>query len=148
MLRYMIAIPCLLASSLVVAQGKYVPVEQRLTPDQMRETGLDRLTSAQLDLLNRLLEADRATAVSVARAEASKRPERQPVEGRIRGTFRGWQVGQVVTLEDGQRWRVTEGDMTTRAIESPMASIRPGLVSGWYLRVEGQTPVAKVTPID
>lgn len=149
--RILLAVSLLLATLPARAADAYVPVEKRLTAEQMRETGLDQLTPVQLERLNRLLEADRSDAVSKARADAGRdaaRPAREPVESRIVGTFSGWQPGLVLTLENGQRWRVTEGDLSTRALQSPKASVRPGVVSGWYLRVEGQVPMAKVKPVD
>lgn len=149
--RRLLCIALLLAASFAHAQQAYVPVEKRLSADEMRDTGLDQLSPAQLALLNRLLESDRARAVSAARDEAetaTRRAERLPVESRIKGAFRGWRVGDVLVLENGQRWRVTEGDLNIRPIQSPKASIRPGLISGWYLRVEGQVPMAKVSRAD
>lgn len=151
MKRRLVCTALLLAASFAHAQSAYVPIEKRLTVQEMRDTGLDQLAPAQLALLNRLLESDRARAVSAARDEvetATRRADRLPVESRIQGAFRGWRVGEVLVLENGQRWRVTEGDLNVRPIASPKASIRPGLVSGWYLRVEGQTPVAKVSRVD
>lgn len=151
MSRIPFALALLLGALPAIAQDVYVPIEKRLTAEQMHETGLAELTPRQLELLNRLLAADRSNAVEQAREEAKHEParaERVPVESRISGSFRGWQPGLVLVLENGQRWRVTEGDYATRAVESPRVSIRPGVVSGWYLRVEGQTPTAKVRPVD
>ena len=34
------------------------------------------------------------------------------------------------------------------AEESPAVSVKPGLFSGWYLQVEGQSPRAKVRLLD
>lgn len=148
MLAATLALACALPAA---AQQPRVPIEQRLTADQMRATGLDQLTPAQLALLNQLLEQERAAVVESTREQSrSEReaPARVATEGRIRGRFNGWQAGTVITLEDGKRWRVTEGDYTTRAVESPRASIKPGMFSGWYLQVEGHIPTAKVRPVD
>lgn len=129
------------------------PIEQRLTAEQLRATGLDRLTRDELALLNRLLREERATMVKV---EAERRAglkaagtaeEITRIDSRIKGAFRGWSIGTVLDLENGQRWRVTEGDLSTRRVESPKVSITRGLVGGWYLNVDGQTPKAKVQRI-
>lgn len=40
------------------AQSPYVDIERRLTPEQLHETGLDRLTPAQLARLNQLLREE------------------------------------------------------------------------------------------
>lgn len=132
------------------AQSTYRPIEQRLTAEQMTATGLDALSPAQLALLNRLLADEQAAVVSKVRVEAAaspNRPARQPVESTIRGTFRGWSPGTVLTLENGQQWKVVEGDLTVRASVAPRVTVRPGVLSGWYLQVEGQTPTARVSPV-
>ncbi len=54
------------------AQSSYVDIERRLTPEQLRETGLDRLTPAQLARLNQLLrEEPPAQAAAQAAAPAT-----------------------------------------------------------------------------
>lgn len=54
------------------AQSSYVDIERRLTPEQLRETGLDRLTPAQLARLNQLLrEEPPAQAAAPAAAPAT-----------------------------------------------------------------------------
>lgn len=44
----------------LAAQAANVPIEQRLSPEQMKATGLDTLSPAQLKLLNSLLNAENA----------------------------------------------------------------------------------------
>lgn len=135
--------------SLATAQQRYVPIEQRLSPEQLQSTGLDRLSAQQLQLLNGLLGDEQAMVE--ARAETSTRnrladgPGRQPVEAAIKGEFRGWVPGRVIELENGQRWRVTEGELHVRkTVAHAKATVSPGLVGGWYLQVEGHSPRAKV----
>lgn len=148
-----LALVLMLAAGSAQAQDAYTPIEKRLTGEQMRATGLDQLSAAQLELLNRLLKEDRADALGAVRAEeravAARATEaaREPVESRIVGAFRGWQPGTLLTFENGQQWRVSEGELNIRAVDSPKASVRPGLVGAWYLRVEGQSPTAKVTRV-
>lgn len=78
------------------AQSPYVDIERRLTPEQLQETGLDRLTPAQLVRLNELLReepqaaapasapattvapAAPAAAVAPAPAQAAPTPVAEP----------------------------------------------------------------------
>ena len=93
-------------------------------------------------------------AVVVERVETSTRSrlsgllDRQqpaPVHAAIQGEFRGWAVGSVIALDNDQRWRVTEGELYLgKPIAHAQATITPGMVSGWYLQVAGQSPRAKV----
>ena len=118
----------------------------------MQATGLNGLSTQQLQLLNRLLSDEQA--VVVERVETSTRSrlsgllDRQqpaPVHAAIQGEFRGWAVGSVIALDNGQRWRVTEGELYLgKPIAHAQATITPGMVSGWYLQVAGQSPRAKV----
>jgi hypothetical protein len=104
-----------------------VPVQERLTAEQMRATGLDQLEPGQLELLNRLLSADRAVLESAVReqAEAVRTPDRTPIASRVKGAFRGWQKGTVLTLENGRQWRVVDGQLDARKVESPRVWLRP-----------------------
>ena len=134
------------------AQAAYVPVEQRLSAAQLDATGLSGLTSTQLQLLNRLLAGEQA--VIERRVETSVRSrmagllDRQPgetVHASIKGDFRGWVAGRVFELDNGQRWRVSEGELYLRKpVANAKVTTTPGMVSGWYLQVEGQSPRAKV----
>ncbi|WP_133500524.1 hypothetical protein [Cognatilysobacter terrigena] len=132
------------AFSVSAAPPVYVPIEQRLTPAQMHDTGLDQLSPTQLSALNAILSSDVSATVKRAHAEAAQENGRAVVEGRIAGRFTGWDTGTVFTLDDGSRWQVTGGSFNTRAVDSPRVTVKPGLLSGWYMHVEGQPVVASV----
>lgn len=139
-------------ASAACAQDAYVAIEQRLSAEQIKATGLDKLDPAELALLNQLLREERATATAVrpepaASAGLSVRKVNEPVQSSLKGEFRGWSTGTLLQLENGQTWRVTEGDYNTRAVSNPKVTIRPGVISGWYLEVEGQSRRAKVRRI-
>ena len=135
------------------AEDGYVPLEQRLSSEQMQATGLSGLSAEQLARLNAILRDDTATQVKRARAAdaglpAERAPPPEPISATIVGAFRGWSKGQVLTLDNGQQWQVVDGDLYTgKAIDAAKASITPGMLGSWYLRVEGQTPQAKVKRI-
>ncbi|GAA4870165.1 hypothetical protein [Luteimonas vadosa] len=140
------------------AEEPYVPLEQRLTPEQLRETGLDGLSAAQLERLNAILRAD--TAAVVAREQARPRPDggglfgpaREPVTTRLVGEFRGWSNGTRFTLENGQTWRVIDTPeyyvSKSKFKASPAILLSPGLLGGWYLQVDGDSMRAKVTQVN
>lgn len=145
-----LALGLLLATGMATAQD-YVPIERRLSRDQLEATGLAQLSAAQLQLLNRLLREDQSSTASAAesrvRADVRREPEARasaPVESRIAGTFRGWSHGTTLTLENGEQWRVVEGDLHARPTESPRVTIKPGLISGWYMKVDGHSQSATV----
>ncbi|TWI14105.1 hypothetical protein [Aerolutibacter ruishenii] len=127
------------------AQVAAVPVEKRFSAEQFQAAGLHRLSADELATLNRLLQEDQARVLR--RATAPTR-EQEPVRSSIAGEFRGWSTGTVFTLANGEKWRVTEGSYTVRPVTRPAVTIRPGMISGWYMEVEGHSVKAKVRRAD
>ncbi|KGM54682.1 hypothetical protein N800_06810 [Lysobacter daejeonensis GH1-9] len=123
------------------AQSTYVPVETRFNAEQFQAAGLHRLSPEELATLNRLLRDDQAAVVR--RATAPDR-EQEPVRSSIAGEFRGWSRGTVFTLANGDSWQVTEGSYSVRPVSNPSVTIRPGVISGWYMEVDGHPVKAKV----
>lgn len=138
------------------AERHYVPVEQRFSAEQMQATGLSSLSPAQLTLLNELLSQDQTKAV--AEAERKIQAERNdpfskvtadPIHSTIKGEFRGFSGGNVIVLDNGQRWRVIDGSLFIgKPVTSPKVTIKPGMMGAWYLEVDGQIPKAKVKRVD
>ncbi|ALN59322.1 hypothetical protein GLE_3980 [Lysobacter enzymogenes] len=148
-----------LAPAAHAAERHYVPLQQRLSAEQLKATGLDTLSPQQIQLLDQLLAQDQDAQVQEAvkkiRAERRGLPEeaaaREPVVAQLKdGAFRGWSVGTVLELENGQRWRVIEGSLYLgKPLAAPKVTIAPGMVgSTWYLQVEGQSPKAKVRRVE
>ncbi|QNP41279.1 hypothetical protein [Lysobacter solisilvae (ex Woo and Kim 2020)] len=137
-----------LAAAPAFAERPYVAIEQRLSAEQMQATGLDQLSAEQLSLLNRLLSVEQTAVVEESRRERTLPPE--PVTSAVKGEVRGWEKGTVFELENGQRWRVIEGDYyATKPLSNPKATVRPGVFSSWYLQIEGigiGAKVKRVTP--
>lgn len=143
-----------LAAVLLIAAGAAqagparVPLERRFTPEQMHATGLDRLTPAQLAELDALLARDAAACAAPGSATRAA-PTHVPVSARLVGRFTGWTAGTVLALDDGSRWRVTDGSYHAYpAVDAPRVTVRPGVAGAWYLRVEGQAAVAPVRRVD
>lgn len=146
----------LACASVALAQGGYRKIEQRLTPEQMQATGLDRLGADQLALLNKLLGDEHAAQTEALREEIAAKAEktrsgggeREPVLSKIVGEFRGWSPGTQFELGNGQVWRVVDTPeyyvRKANATVAPAVIVSPGLVGGWYLQVEGHSPRAKV----
>ncbi len=149
----------LLAPWAAAAQQAYVPIEQRLTPAQLREVGL---SPAQLETLNRLLRETPAQdtaaaptpAPAAAREEAAAQHESaelggQPIRSRLKGSVDGWEPGTVFELENGQQWKVLKGSMKLRKpLDAPEIVVVPGLAGRWFLQVDEDMPKARVYRID
>lgn len=157
------------ASFAAVAQSSYVDIEKRLTPEQLRETGLDTLTPAQLARLNALLreegaqveataEAAKVEAVAVARREVREEGTGKgqlaglsegPIRARLVGEVTGWEPGTVFTLDNGQQWKVLKGAFKLpRALTSPQVQLVPGVAGRWFFQIDEDTPRPRIYRID
>lgn len=140
------------------AQDIHVPIEQRMTAEQLRDTGLERLTAAELAELNRVIREQRAEQTEIARdarfglrrspSESDAQLAEPPrIDSAIAGEFRGWSPGTLITLANGQVWRVTEGSLQTRRLENPRVTITRSGLGSRFLTVEGQNARAKVSRV-
>ena len=143
----LLAASLLLTTPLAWAQRDYVPLEQRLSAEQLREVGL---SAQQLQLLNRMLGEAGAAASAATTALPVPAPmqiglEEGPVQARVQGAVEGWEPGTVFTLDNGQQWRVLKGQMRLRqTLQSPEIQVVPGIAGRWFLQVDEDLPKARV----
>jgi hypothetical protein len=147
------------------AEREYVAIEQRLTSEQLRATGLASLSSEQLALLNRLLRDESAAAVVGDAPAPSTQPvaaesgkpasapyiatESKAIKSRLKGTINAWQPGTVFELENGQRWQVLKGSVTLpKPLATPEILVVPGIAGRWFLQVTEELPKARVERIE
>jgi hypothetical protein len=147
-----------LPAGMAEARQDALRIEQRLTAEQLRETGLDTLTPAQLARLNELLSGPAAASAatpavpsmtSAATMAGVDKPlfgfNDAPIKSRLKGTIAGWEEGTVFTLENGQQWKVLKGHMKLRKpMTDPDIRVVPGLVGRWFLEVHEDYPKARV----
>jgi hypothetical protein len=145
---------CLPFAALAAPPG--IGIEHGLTAEQLKETGLDSLSPAQLAALNRLLGEKSAEATQAASVEASRRDGKQggdwlvgfddkPVKARLKGSVAGWTPGTVFELENGQQWKVLKGSMKLpKVMESPEVVLIPGIAGRWFLQFDEDQPKARV----
>jgi hypothetical protein len=160
---------CLLAAAAgwqqALAQPEDQKIEQRLTPQQLHETGLDTLSAAQLARLNELLQQQAASEHVQALAEAQKQAtpytgedrgadpylgiDQKPITTRLKGSISHWEPGTEFQLENGQTWKVLKGSMKLRKpLEAPVVILVPGFAGRWFLQVDEDLPKARVYRID
>lgn len=168
---------CVLAALPARAAEPYVPLERRLTPEQLHATGLDTLSPEQRALLDRLLSESQGQAVEDARAQARADAEieaaaqrRQheeaaaqaprgpgrfvglddgPIKARIAGDVSGWQPGDVFTLDNGQQWKILKGSLSLRTpLHAPEVRVVPGIAGRWFLQFDEDLPKPRVYRID
>ena len=71
------------------------------------------------------------------------------VESRLTGSFRGWDSRSILTLENGQRWQIAPGQSGYNgpALDRPAVKIVPGMLSTFWMTIEGVKVRVKVTPL-
>lgn len=127
-------------------QRDYLPLEQRLSAEQLQQVGL---SAQQLQLLNRMLSEATPSPAPVA-ATPTPAPmqiglEEGPVHSSVQGTVEGWEPGTVFVLANGQQWKVLKGQMRLRAaLQSPEIEVIPGIAGRWFLQVDEDLPKARV----
>lgn len=156
MKRAMLCLMC--AVLLPVAMRAQENFTERLSPEERKAAGLDRLTPEQLAALNVLVKRDRDSGEkslrAVVRAELKEEvkkeakaeakvevrketEERQIAEtrvlSRIVGKFSGWDGKTIFKLENGQAWRQADPDVHyVKPVDSPAVLIEK-VFGGWRL---------------
>ncbi|MCD9088418.1 hypothetical protein [Stenotrophomonas sp. SY1] len=146
-IRLLLTASLMLATPLAWAQRDYLPIEQRLSAEQLQQVGL---SPQQLQLLNRML-SDAQAAAPAADAVPPAAPamhiglEEGPVHSQVQGTVDGWEPGTVFVLANGQQWKVLKGQMRLRqSLQSPQIEVVPGIAGRWFLQVDEDLPKARV----
>lgn len=109
-----------------------------------------KLAEAQAALTKREEEAKPSF---LERATVLLRPgtkiEYTRLESVLTDPFKGWTPGTLFHLENGQTWRVVEGDYwTPREDPGKKVTIVPGALGSFFIEIEGVHPTPKVTLVD
>jgi len=139
-----------------VAQQK---IEQQMSYEQFKASGLDKLSPTELANLNAWLagklEVETAKAVEGVRQESgedrrglTERQSREPVSAAITGAFTGFGKGRQFPLDNGQVWQQVDEASLSAKLDNPKVRLTPSMIGGaWYLAVEGYNTRAKVQRI-
>ncbi len=160
-----IVIAILSLSSVALADPDFSTVEERMTGQEFRNTGLYKLTDEELAELNRWIRqrsladgqtmSDTGSSAVVSGGEAIDRRglqdstgSDQPIRSRIIGTFTGWEGDTVFELENGMVWeQIDNKSFASREMENPEVEIHPGFFGSWRIQVEGYNTRAQVRRI-
>jgi len=155
-----VLLACALAISAVAAEPE--KFSDRLSDDERRAAGLDRLTREQLAALDALVRREReggersareqaraeavvelkekvrAEAVAEAKTEAREEEQRRRIAetrvlSRLAGKYDGWSRGTEFRLQNGQVWRHTGSDIRyVDPVDAPPILIEK-VFGGWRL---------------
>ncbi|PRH83454.1 hypothetical protein C6N40_02050 [Arenimonas caeni] len=138
---------------------QFSSLEERMTEEQFKAAGLDKLSPEELARLNAFIARETEQVASSLPAATPAEVDNRGFSGRsgpqgeiissISGQFSGWKgAGDRFTLDNGQVWQVT--DSATRLsvnLVNPEVVIEPGAFNSWSLRVVGYNTRAKVKRI-
>ena len=148
-----------LAALLIVAPAAYAqpPIEQQMTPEQFKASGLEKLSPQELANLNAWLnntlevETTKAAELAKDKVETENRGfltfgKSDPIVGKIVGEFRGFAPGRSWTLDNGQVWeQVDSASLASVRKTDPQVRITPSIMGNkWYMQIEGYNTRAGV----
>lgn len=138
------------------AQVPFSSLEERMTFQEFRNSGLEKLSQQELEQLNQWVRSHSLggeEAVFIAGQQQQQpfdtvnagRIGFQDYQGtavplvlRIKGTFDGWRGKTKFEFENGMVWRqIQEDQLGIRPIENAEVTLEPGLFGSWYLGIEG-----------
>ena len=155
--RIFIAFVCafsLIATSAIAKE--FSSVEEQMSSREFKAAGLEKLSPEELAALNAWIRTNQPVGSVIYDRAADDRKRigfddssaRDDISSNVIGDFKGFGSGTILKLENGQVWQVTGGELAgIKAMSNPKVSIRPGLMGGWRLQVEGYNAVAKVKRI-
>jgi hypothetical protein len=129
-------------------------VRTLMTPEEFRAAGLDRLSPAEIEALNRwVVRYTAKDAPDVRQRSEVVREEIEKVEAtgvrtRIVGEFRGWEGNTVFRLENGQTWKQRLPGRWFHKAMSPEVELRKNVMGYWVMRLVEADRAIGVTRID
>ena len=124
-----------LSSPAFAQQSQFTTLNVRnlMTAEEFKGAGLDRLTNAEMDLLNAWVQ--RLTASILDLSGSGVPNSGQVIESQIEGTFNGWDGDTVFKLTNGQIWQQSSYAYTYHYAYRPDVMIyRSG--SGYKMKVD------------
>jgi hypothetical protein len=136
-----------MAATTMWAQEASLKIEQVMTPEELRETGVGTLTTKQREALNHWLNHYTKLVISVAqhpKPQEANAPTTTrmwssctpAIESTISGDFEGWDGETIFKLDNGQIWQQSEYDYTYDYEYHPDVTIYQ-TSAGCRMKVEG-----------
>jgi len=72
----------------------------------------------------------------------------EKLEAHLLGSFHGWKKGDVLELDNGQRWKVMSNGIGYVKLQDPAVEITRGAFGSFNMRIDGMKSMAKVRRVD
>jgi hypothetical protein len=139
------------------AAQDFSTLEERMTEAEFRAAGLDRLSAEELASLNAwLARRNLSTRRAPSGGEQGFKPDGLLGDSGPRGTIRSRAsstqdeigVGSTITLENGQSWKVTDGNLSiSGGLSGRTITLEPAMFGSWLLKVEGYNRALRATRV-
>jgi len=129
-------------------------VRTLMTPEEFHAAGLDQLSPAEIEALNRWVirytarDAQSLRQHSEVVQEEARKVEAEGIHSRIAGEFRGWSGSTVFHLENGQTWKQRLPGNWVHRSSSPEVELYKNLFGFWMMRIVEADRAVGVTRID
>jgi hypothetical protein len=147
-MRLVRLLPLLMSVALAVplaaqAADQYVPLQQRMSPEEFKAAGLDKLSPDELKNLDSWLSGHGKTATKMV--DQSGNPvfypsseKAGPIQARVQGEFGGFTGHTEFTLDNGQVWKQADASrLSCLTSTNPKVTIRRSLMGNWMAAVDG-----------
>jgi len=154
------------------ASERFSTLEERMSGEEFKQTGINKLTSGELAALNDWLRRHSVATLENSSVRQSSdtalpgssedlrgfkdQPKDDPngndnklINGVIEGTFVGWnRKGGLFKLTNGMVWQQDEKDsFYTDPVENPEIIIKKGFMGKWHLSIVGHDSSVRVKRI-
>lgn len=149
------------------AADSFSTLEERMSAREFQETGLGKLSSGELAVLNEWLRSHSVATLENVRSssaaanevadgdlrglpnEPKDDPRGKVISGNIEGSFDGWaRKGDVFKLTNGMIWQQDEKDsFYIEPIENAAITIEKSLTGKWHLSLVGHKDKVRVERI-
>ncbi len=140
---------------------QFSSVEERMSSEQFKAAGLDKLSPEELARLNAFVRKEVDNKTAQARASGSQadpanfgfhqdfRGSNGNLDTHIAGKFKGWSGNTKFVLSNGQVWQQIDSaaQMGGVNLDSPAVTISSGFMGSWMLQVEGYNGKVRVKRI-
>ena len=135
------------------AADQYVPLQQRMTPDEFKAAGLDKLSADELKNLDNWLSGHGKVVTKVVDQEGKPvfyptSEKAGPVQAHVQGSFTGFSGHTQLTLDNGQVWQQADStQVSCLSSQNPKVIVRRSLMGNWMAAVDGCNDTAPITRV-
>lgn len=133
-------------------QAGTASLKERMSPEQFKAAGLNKLSDSELKQLNAWFNGEKTVVVEKtvivekpAEVGIVAKQETSDINSRLVGEFKGWRGNTVFTLENGQVWQQSDNkEMYAKKLINPAARLTHSSLAGWRMQVDGYSSWVKV----